>query len=103
METFIEGKKKQDSKTTYVVDEPQWIIRTDKDSPNKFKVALGNKFLNSEGVPLDVSELDLKLYRDRGFTILDVPMGYYENFLEDIEISLTDIAGISINNSNRYF
>lgn len=103
METFIENKKKQDSKTTYVVDEPQWVIRTDKNSPNKFKVALGNKFLNSEVLPLNVSEEELTLYRNRGYKILDVPMGYYENFIEDIEIALTDIAGISINNSNRYF
>ena len=103
METFIETKKKQDSKTTKVVDEPQWVIRTDKDSPNKFKVALGNKFLNSEVLPLNVSEEELRLYRNRGYTILEVPMGYYDNFLDDIDIALTDIAGISVANSNRYF
>ena len=103
METFIESKKKQESKTTLVVDEPQWVIRTDKDSPNKFKVAIGNKFLSSEVVPLDATELDLKIYRDRGYKLLDVPMGYYEQFLEDIDIALTDIAGISTSNSNRYF
>lgn len=102
METFIEGKKKQDSKTTLVVDEPQWVIRTDKDSPNKFKVAIGNKFLSSEVVPLDFTEEDLKVYRDRGYTLLDVPMGYYQNFIDDIEIALTDIAGISTSSSNRY-
>ena len=103
METFIETKKKQDSKTTKVVDEPQWVIRTDKDSPNKFKVALGNKFLNSEVLPLNVSEEELRIYRNRGYTILEVPMGYYDNFLDDIDIALTDIAGISVANSNRYF
>lgn len=102
METFIESKKKQESKTTKVVDEPQWVIRTDKDSSNKFKVAIGNKFLSSEVVPLKHTEADLKLYRDRGYTLIDVPMGYYENFIEDIEIALTDIAGLSISNSNRY-
>ena len=102
METFIEGKKKQESKTTLVIDEPQWIIRTDKDSPNKFKVAIGSKFLSSEVVPLDATELDYKLYRDRGYTLLDVPMGYYQNFIDDIDIALTDIAGISTSSSNRY-
>lgn len=102
METFIEGKKKQESKTTLVIDEPQWVIRTDKDSPNKFKVAVGNKFLSSEVVPLNYTEADLKLYRDRGYTLLDVPMGYYQNFLDDIETALTDIAGFSLSNSNRY-
>lgn len=102
METFIEGKRKTDSKTTRVVDEPQWVIRTDKDSPNKFKVAIGNKFLTSEVLPLNVSAAEVKLMRDRGYRILDVPMGYYESFIDDIEIALTDIAGISTTNSNKY-
>ncbi len=102
METFIEARKKQESKTTLIVDEPQWVIRTDKDSPNKFKVAIGNKFLSSEVVPLNHTEADLRLYRDRGYTLLDVPMGYYSNFVDDIDIALTDIAGISTSSSNRY-
>jgi len=102
METFIEGKKKQDSKTTLIIDEPQWVIRTDKDSPNKFKVAIGNKFLSSEVVPLNYTEQDLKIYRDRGYTLLDVPMGYYESAIDDIDVFLTESAGISTSSSNRY-
>lgn len=102
METFIDNKRKQESETTLIVDEPQWVIRTDKDSPNKFKVAIGNKFLSSEVLPLHCTEQDIKLYRDRGFTIIDVPMGYYDNFIDDIDIALTDIAGISTSSSNRY-
>ena len=102
METFIESKKKQESKTTLIIDEPQWVIRTDKDSDNKFKVAIGNKFLSSEVVPLSCTPQDLKLYRDRGYTLIDVPMGYYQNFIDDIDIALTDIAGISTSSSNRY-
>ena len=102
METFIEMKKNTDSKTTLVIDEPQWVIRTDKDSINKFKVAIGNKFLSSEILPLDVTEQDLNIARNKGYIILDVPMGYYENFIEDIDVALTDIAGISTSNSNRY-
>lgn len=102
METFIANKKKQDSKTTLVIDEPQWVIRTDKDSPNKFKVAIGNKFLDSEVLPLDTKDDDLKIWRDKGYQILDVPMGYYEAFVDDIDIALTDIAGISTSNTTRY-
>lgn len=103
MEQYIEGKKKLESKTTYIVDEPQWVVRTDKDSPNKFWVAIGNKYLNSEVVPLNTSEEELDIYRRRGYKLLHVPMGYYEQFIEDIDIALTDIAGISTSSSNRYF
>ena len=102
LETFIEQKKRNESKTTLIVDEPQWVIRTDKDSSRKFKVAIGNKFLNSELLPLNISDADLKIYRDKGFQILEVPMGYYENFLDDIDIALTDIAGISTTSLSRY-
>lgn len=102
METFIEGKKKNESKTTKVVDEPQWVIRTDKDSSKKFKVAIGNKFLNSEVLPINISEQDLDIYRNKGFKIIDVPIGYYESFIDDIDIALTDIAGISTSNVTRY-
>ena len=102
METFIASKKKNDSKTTLVIDEPQWVIRTDKDSVRKFKVAVGNKFLDSEVVPLDATEFDLQMYRDRGYQLIDVPMGYYENFIDDIDIALTDIAGISTSGTTSY-
>lgn len=102
METFIAEKKANESKTTYIVDEPQWVIRTDKDSDKKFKVAVGNKFLASELLPLNATEEDAKIYRNRGYSIIDVPIGYYENFRDDIDVALTDIAGISTTNLSKY-
>lgn len=102
METFIQNKKQNDSTTTLVIDEPQWVIREDKYSDKKFKVAVGNKFLSSEVLPLDATAQDEKLYRDRGFNIIEVPIGYYENFIDDIDIALTDIAGLSTTSSSRY-
>lgn len=102
METFIQTKNKNESITTLVIDEPQWVIREDKNSEKKFKVAVGNKFLSSEVLPLDISDEDLNLYRNRGFNIIEVPIGYYENFIDDIDIALTDIAGLSTTSSSRY-
>lgn len=102
LETWIANKKKNESKTTWIVDEPQWVIREDKNSTRKFKVAIGNKFLSSEVLPLDIDEDGISVYRDRGYKILDVPMGYYENFIDDIDIALTDIAGISTTNISNY-
>lgn len=102
LETYIDMKKKNESKTTLIIDEPQWVIRTDKDSPKKFAVAVGNKFLDSEVLPLSYTEDDYQLYRDKGYQILMVPMGYHEQFLDDINIALTDIAGISTSSSTNY-
>ena len=34
MESYIEMKRQNESKTTLIVDEPQWIVRNDKGSPN---------------------------------------------------------------------
>ena len=102
METFIQTKRKLDMGTTYVVDEPQWVIREDKDSKIKFKVAVGSKFLSSEVLPLNITEEECNKVRNRGYKIIEVPIGYYENFIEDIDVALTDIAGISTTSSNRY-
>ena len=95
-------KKKNESKTTLIIDEPQWVIRTDKDSPKKFAVALGNRFLASVVLPLDATEKDFREYRDKGYSILMVPMGYYEQFKDDLDVALTDIAGISTSSSSKY-
>ena len=102
LETFIAEKKKNNSKTTLIVDEPQWVIRTDKDSKEKFKVAVGNKYLTSELLPLNISENEVQLYRERGFDILEVPMGYREAFEDDLDQSLMDTAGISVSVISKF-
>ena len=102
LETWIENKKKNESKTTIIVDEPQWVVRDDKKSDKTFKVAIGNKFLPSEVLPPDISEDECVYYRERGFRLIDVPINYYENFIDDIDIALTDIAGISTTSTSSY-
>lgn len=102
METYIEQKRQQDSKTTWIIDEPQWVIRAEKNTPEKFWIGVGNKFLASEVLPLDADEETLQFYRNRGFKLIEVPLPYYENFIDDIDIALTDIAGISTTNSSSY-
>ena len=102
LESYIDMKKRNESKTTLIVDEPQWVIRTDKNSNRFFHVALGNKFLESEVLDIGVDEKTLSEYRDKGYKILDVPMGYYESFIDDLGVALTDIAGVSVSNSMGY-
>lgn len=102
LDTYIEMKKKNESKTTLIIDEPQWVIRTDKDSKEKFYVAVGNKFLASEVLPLNASEALADEYRAKGYQLLKVPIGYYETFNDNVELALTDIAGISTTSALKY-
>jgi len=102
MESYINMKKKNESKTTLVIDEPQWVIRTDKDSREKFWVAVGNKFMASEVLPKNSTDNVVSEYRDKGYQMLQVPIGYYENFVDNVELALTDIAGISTVGAFKY-
>lgn len=102
LESYIDMKRKNESKTTLIIDEPQWVIRTDKHSSRQFPVALGNKFMDSEVLRPETDEEELDFYRRRGYRILMVPMGYYENFVDDLDIALTDIAGISTTSAMSY-
>ena len=102
LETYIDNKKKNESKTTLIIDEPQWVIRTDKDNPIKFNVAVGNKFLANELIPLNATEEDIQAYINKGYKILKVPIGYYEQFQDDIDKALMEIAGISTSGITKY-
>lgn len=102
LESFIDIKRKNESKTSLIIDEPQWVIRTDKDSPIKFWVAIGNKQQASEILPMNSTDKDVRLYRDKGFEMIQVPIGYWEQFNDNIDIALTDIAGISTVGARKF-
>ena len=102
LDGYINTKKKNESKTTLIIDEPQWVVRNDKDSPVKFYVAVGNKFLASEVLPRDASETVIDSYRSKGYQMMKVPIGYWEAFNDNVELALTDIAGISTTSALKY-
>ncbi len=102
LEDYINNKKKNESKTTLIVDEPQWVVDNRKDSPIKFYVAIGNKYLANELLPLNAPEELVNEYRAKGYTMLKVPIGYYENFTDNLDGALTDIAGIATASSLKY-
>lgn len=91
-----------DSKTTLIIDQPQWVVRTDKDSPIKFSVAIGNKFMENALLPRDASEALIQTYVAKGYQILKVPIGYWENFNQDLDGALRDIAGVSVGPSSSF-
>jgi hypothetical protein len=105
MESYIEMKRQNESKTTLIVDEPQWIVRNDKgspDDPGSFYVAVGNKFLAHELLPVNVTETEVNAYREKGYFMLKVPPIYREAFEDNIDLALTDNAGISTSSSTKY-
>lgn len=105
LDSYISTKKENESKTTLIIDEPQWIIRNDKGSPNdpgSFYVAVGNKFLAHELLPVNYTEAQADIYRQKGYSLLKIPPGYRSAFEDNIDQALTDIAGISTSSSTKY-
>lgn len=102
LDEYINLKKKNESKNTLIVDEPQWVVDNRKDTKEKFFVAIGNRFLANELLPRDASEILLDEYRAKGYSILKVPMGYLEDFQQNIDQALMDIAGIATASATKY-
>ena len=102
LEDFINSKRINESKNTLIVDEPQWVVDSRKDSPVRFWVAVGNKFLANEVLPLDASESLVEEYRAKGYSMIHVPIGYRENFVENLDGALQDIAGIATASALKY-
>ena len=105
MESYIEMKRQNESKTTLIIDEPQWVVRNDKgspDDPGSFYVAVGNKFLAHELLPVDAPESLIEEYRAKGYKMLKVPPIYREAFEDNIDLALTDNAGISTSSTTKY-
>lgn len=102
LDEYINTKKKNESSSTLIIDEPQWVVDSRKDSKEKFYVAVGNKFLANELLPIKCSKELVNEYRARGYSILEVPIGYLESFRDDLDNSLKDIAGIATASSTKY-
>jgi hypothetical protein len=105
LDSYINTKKANESKTTLIIDEPQWVIRNDKGSPNdpgSFYVAVGNKFLAHELLPVGFPEADIDKYREKGYMMLKIPPGFREDFETNLDQALMDIAGLSSSSATKY-
>ena len=105
LDAYINIKKQNESKTTLIIDEPQWVVRNDKGSPEdpgSFYIAVGNKFLAHELLPPGLPEEEVNRYREKGYTMVKVPPGFREDFETNLDQSLMDIAGISTSSNTKY-
>lgn len=100
LETHIKKKKASEGDNIIVIDEPVWNVKPQTTfSKERFYVALGNKFLQSVVIP-NTSEVDT--YRKQGYKILEVPMTFKPDFVDDIDRALCDYAGISSSEISKY-
>ena len=86
-------------KTTMIIDEAVWDVKPKGTySSETFNVAIGNKFLNSEIVPNG----DTSIYKNKGYSIIKVPIDFLSDFTDDIDRALQDFAGISSTDISKY-
>ena len=77
-------------------DKPQWeVLPPDQFSPERFHIAVGDRHRKGF-VITDDSEKALDELRNQGYQILEVPVDMKTNFIADFDISLRDLAGISV-------
>lgn len=103
LEEHIKKKAETDNLGTLIVDEPVWNVRPASEySGKRFWVALGNRFLNSEVLPEDITPVELEIWQGKGYKLISVPIEYLANFKEDIDRALCDFAGISSSELTTY-
>lgn len=94
----IEKQLDAGNKHMYVYDKPQWeVLPKYRFGKEKFYITVGDRYKRGFVVPDENSdETHLQEYRDEGYQVLEVPADYKPNFRADYDISLRDIAGISV-------
>ena len=102
LEEYINITRKAKDTSTLVVDEPQWVVDERKDSPEKFWVGIGNKFLANELLPLDATESEIDEFRKKGYELWQVPMGYLSTFQKNLDEAICSIIGIATASSLKY-
>ena len=94
----IEKQLSAGNKSLYLVDEPQWnVLPASMFSDKKFHFTVGDRYKKGFVIPEeDDDEEHRAAYEAMGFQVIEAPAELRKNFLADYDISLRDIAGISV-------
>lgn len=94
----IEKQLDAGNKHMYLFDKPQWeVLPAYRFGKEKFYITVGDRYKRGFVVAKENSdEIHLQEYRNEGYKVLEVPADYEPNFRADYDISLRDIAGISV-------
>lgn len=96
MEQHVQDQLAAGNTHLYVSDKPQWeVLPPSMFSPGRFHIAVGDRhhrgFVVDNESPEALAEL-----KEQGYNLLEVPIDMKTNFLADFDISLRDLAGISV-------
>lgn len=82
----------------YLVDKPQWeILPPEMFSSEKFHFTVGDRYKRGFVIPPENDdEQHRQEYISQGYQVIEAPAELRKNFLADYDISLRDIAGISV-------
>lgn len=94
----IEQQLNSGNTSLYLVDEPQWkILPKEMFSDEVFHFTVGDRYKRGFVIPeQDDDEAHRKEYEDQGYQVIEAPAELRKNFLADYDVSLRDIAGISV-------
>lgn len=100
LEEHMKQKLKSEKDNVYISDGSVWEVKPKGTySEQTFRIALGNKFLQSMVIPDDQDE---EPYIDKGYKIIRAPIDFRADFLDDIDRALCDFAGISSSSITKY-
>lgn len=100
LEEHMKKKLESEKENVYISDGSVWEVKPKGTYKEEiFKVAIGNKFLQSVVIKEDEK---VDTYIEKGYKILDVPLDFKPDFLDDIDRALCDFAGISSSEISKY-
>jgi len=100
LEEHMKQKLKSEKDNVYISDGSVWEVKPKGTYSDKmFRIALGNKFLESMVIPDDHPS---DMYINKGYKIIEAPVDLKADFLDDIDRALCDFAGISSSSITKY-
>lgn len=100
LEEHMKKKLKSEKDNVYISDGSVWEVKPKGTySSETFRVGVGNKFLQSLVIP---DEDDINIYKQKGYTIIEPPIDFRADFIDDIDRALCDFAGISSSSISKY-
>ena len=101
LEEHMKKKLESEKDNVYISQGSVWEVKPEGTySKETFYVAVGNKFLQSIVIP---DGEDPQIYKKKGYNqILEVPIDFKADFIDDIDRALCDFAGISSSSISKY-